>query len=117
MRRAAQVDSLPVPALGSVDLRQEIVSPDDGAGHQMRKKQDEQEKVPGIPLRRQSAAINVDEVVDRLEGVERDADRQQHAEHGQRGVQPDNVQRLFQGSQEEVRILEIDQQAQVDAEA
>ena len=74
-------------------LRQQLVGADDRAGHQVREEGLEDRHVaerggPGL------AAVDVDHVGDRLEGEERDADRQHDLEQRERRAEPDRVERV-----------------------
>lgn len=65
-------------ALGK-DLRQQALGALDGPGDELREIRDEQGDVEEVLLRGHPPAVDVDGVAHRLEGVERDTDRQQHA--------------------------------------
>ncbi len=70
-----------------------------------------------IACRLDVAAVDVDRVVDRFEGVKRDADRQNHLQHRQRRSQAEGAGRLRERAEEEVGILEVAEQAEVAGEA
>src|SRR5437016_4147920 len=80
----------------------------------MREEQDEELEVGQVPLRLHPAAIDVDHVADRLEGVERDANWQSDLQraNGRLG-QAGGEQTLADSLQEEIGVLEITQQTQV----
>ena len=59
-----------------LDLRQQVGRAHDRTGHQVREERDERRDVDEPRPRRRVAAIHVDRVAHRLEGVERDAGRQ-----------------------------------------
>src|SRR5947209_20269202 len=71
----AEVHARPIPALRATDLWQEIARTHNGTGDQMREKENEKQEVPQILLRLPSTPVDIHNVVDGLEGVERDADR------------------------------------------
>ncbi len=60
-----------------LELRHEIDRADDRPGHQLREKRHEEQEIREVPAGPQLAAVDVDGVAHRLEGVERDAHRQQ----------------------------------------
>ena len=113
----AEAHSRPAPALGPLDLRQEVLRSHDRPGDQVREEQDEQHEVAEVPLRLDPAAIDVDGVVDRFESVERDADRQNHAQHRQRGRRPELLQGVAQRVEKEIGVLEDGENAQIHQQA
>ena len=70
----------------ALELRQQVGGPHDRAGHQVRKERDEGRDVDKPRPGRRVPAIDVDGVAHRLEGVERDADRQRHAQRDVRNI-------------------------------
>ena len=66
------------------ELIGDVAVADDRAGDQLREEQQVERRVDRALLRRRVAAVDVDDVRDRVEGEERDADRQQHARHDER---------------------------------
>ena len=113
----AEVQPQPVPAFRPARLWQEVAGLHDRTGDQVREEQDEQEEVRRIALRRQSAAVDVHQVVDRLKGVERQTDRHQQTQQRQLCRGPGGVQCLLQRLQKEVRIFEIAEQSDVARQA
>ena len=87
------------------ELIGDVAVPDDRAGDQLRKEQQVQRGVHRALLRDRVAAVDVDDVRDRVEGEERDADRQQHARHDDRLHAQRQEQRVDVVG-EEVRVLE-----------
>ena len=79
----------------------------------MRKEQDEDHEIDQIAFRRHFATVDIDHVVDRLERVEGNADRQDDAEYRHRRRRSRGLERLFQGLQEEVRVLEVTEQTEI----
>ena len=68
----------------SRELVGDVAVADDRAGDELRKEQQVQRRVDGALLRDRVAPVDVDDVGDRVEREERDADRQQHARHDER---------------------------------
>src|SRR5581483_10395813 len=114
---STQLQSSPVPAFDLVRLRQEIPGANDWSRHQVWEERDEQHKVREILLGHNAATIDVNRVVDRLEGVEGDADRQDNFEQRDVVGNSHGVEAASQRFQEEVRILEVAEQAQIGDEA
>ena len=98
-------------------LRQQRRGALDRAGHQMREIQHRQEEVPERVAGMQLAAVDVDGVGHRLEGVERDRHRQHDLHHLQRPVQPEQPTGIHRRLGEEVGVLEEAQQTQVQRDA
>ena len=94
-------------------LRQELRGAHDGSRHQAREEAHE-ERVVEEPLRgREHAAIDVDRVGQRLERVERDADRQDHVQRRRRPLDSGETERGREVLQEERGVLEVGEQPQV----
>ena len=74
--RQAVRDALPVDLRRALQLRQQIVSPLDRPGHQLRKERHERQEADEAAFRLDRAEIGVDRVAHRLERVKRDADGQ-----------------------------------------
>lgn len=92
------------------ELRQQIRRPFNGARHQLREERDEGEKGNDVLGRLNLAAIDINGIGKRLEGVERDADGKYHLEQqALRG----NVEQLRELSDEEVIVLEDGQNQQI----
>ena len=66
------------------ELVGDVAVADDRSGDELRKQQQVERRVHRALLRRRVAPVDVDDVRDGVEGEERDADRQQHARHGDR---------------------------------
>src|SRR5207245_974294 len=81
------------------------------------KEEDEQRVVEEIAFGPDLAAINVDDVADRLERVKRDAERQDHVEDAALKVEAEPVSQSVDAGAEEVHVLEIDEQPEVDRDA
>ncbi len=64
------------------ELVGDVLVADDRPGDQLRKEQQVQRRVDRALLRRRLAPVDVDDVGDRVERVEGDADRQQHVRRG-----------------------------------
>ena len=95
------------------DLRDEIPGADDRAGHQLRKERQVKEIVEPVGQRLQLAAVNVYGVAHRLENEERDADREEDVLELQEALS----EQLVGDVDEEVRVLEIPQHAEVHRDA
>ena len=63
------------------------------------------------------AAIDVDGVANGFKCVERNADGQDDLEHGERSRRPHRIQRIAERIQEELCVLEVTQNAEIDAHA
>ena len=86
-------------------LRQQLVGAHDRPGHEVREEGLEDRHVAerrGPRL----AAVDVHHVGDRLEGEERDADRQDDLKQRQRRAEPDRVERVVDLVDEEAQVLE-----------
>ncbi len=107
----------PVPALPAADLRQEVAGADDRPGDEVREEEDEQHEIGQVALGPHLAAVDVHDVVDGLEGVERDADGGEDLQErdGRRGAAA--VQRRLQRGEEEIRILEVAEKSEVGRDA
>ncbi len=119
----AEADDEAADAVGEVvdrhraprQLIGEIAIPDDRAGDELREQQQVQRGVHRTLLRDRVAAVDVDDVRDRVEGVERDPDRQQHARDDDRV----GAERQEQGVDvvgEEVRVLEDAEDDEIDGD-
>ena len=91
----------------------DVAVADDRAGDQLREQQQVERGVHRALLRGRVAPRDVDDVRDRVEGEERDADRQQHARHGERLDVRQQQQRVDVVG-EEVRVLEDAEDDEVD---
>ncbi|MCY1454849.1 hypothetical protein D9M71_719430 [compost metagenome] len=67
-----------------VELVGQVAKAQHGAGDQVRENGDESSEVDQVPRGRGIATVHVDDVADRFEDVERDADRQQHVRQDER---------------------------------
>ena len=117
----AEPDDEAAHALGEVvdadDAARELVGDfaiaDDRPGDELRKEQQVERRVDRALLRGRVTAVDVDHVGNRVEGIERDADREQHlgtanGRHVQRGQQRVDV------VGEEVGVLEDAEHGEVD---
>ena len=96
-------------------LGQRLVA-DDRPGHQVGKQGHERREIGEGLGRRRMAAVKVDDVGQRVEGVEGDADGQHHAQHPER-LGPDGGQELVQRLRREHVVLEEAEEAQVGDDA
>ena len=78
VREVVERDDAPRELVGDVAVA------DDRAGDELREQQQVERRVDRALLRGRVAAVDVDDVRDRVEREERDADRQQHARHDDR---------------------------------
>ena len=113
LKKPQQIRTKPLRAFSAenaprrLDLRQQERGALDRAGHQVREERDEHGDVEQAAPRAQLAAIDVDRVAHRLEGVERDADRQDDAQHRQAcTVSPTAASTACDVVDEEVEVLE-----------
>ena len=98
-----------------LELVGHVAEPDDRAGDELREHADEAGEVDEAPDRARLAAIDVNRVAHRLEGVEADAERQRHAQGGV-PVPRGQAERCQQGVvilEAEVEVLEESQERQV----
>ena len=65
----------------------------------------------------QPAAIDVDDVGDRVEGEERDRDRQRHVDEADRRIEAELVREGQRLGDEEVEIFEIGENAEIERDA
>ena len=97
-----------------VELGDQLVGSDDRPGHQVREEREVQEGVDprgGLEV----AAVDVDDVGDRHEGEERDADGQDHLDQRHRQVQTEGARRVGRVDGEEAVVLEVQQRQQREA--
>ena len=78
----------------------------DRTRHELREESDVQRVIERIACRRHFAAVDIDDVADRLERVERYSDGQHDPQHGQVCVEPERLQELRKLGDEETEILE-----------
>ncbi len=118
---AEQQDAL-APARGDAgagdagELGDELVMAREGARDQVREEAHEPGEPDEVALRRSLAAPHVDDVGERLEGVEADARRQhdlEPAEGARRALEPETDQPLLDRAHHEPRVLEVGEHAQV----
>ena len=113
----AEPDERPVGVGRPLQLRQEARRAHDRAGHQVRKERDEEHDVDQRPRTVEIAAVDVDDVGDGLEGVERDADRQHDLEQRQLAADLQPRQQRVQLLGEPAVVLEEAEQREVDGKA
>jgi hypothetical protein len=99
------------------DLGQEQRRAQNRAGDQVRKIGHEQRELDQVRGRRDLAAIHVDDVADRHERVERDADRQNDVDRDRIEPPPERGKHRREPAREEVEVLEEPQHAEVEHEA
>ncbi len=86
----------------------------DRTGDELREKRDKQGKEPQVPFWLDLAAIDVDRVPDRLERIERDADRQQYLKSGPAVRDADELtQQNSKRVLDKVEILGSNEQSQI----
>lgn len=85
-------------------MRQQVRGSFDGAGHELREEGDEGEEGDDVACRGEFFAVDVDRVAQGLEGVERDADRQDDPQ--QEAVAVGDAEQLGERRHEEVVIFE-----------
>ena len=106
----ARVDAARVA--GRVELGDQLGRPHDRAGDEV----GEEREVDGELLERRRlevAAVGVDDVADRHEGVEGDADREHDRLHLERHVEPDERGQVVARGDEEVVVLEVAEDGEV----
>src|ERR671925_2245406 len=101
------------PRQGSAELPSDVGVADDRAGDEMREERDEGRVLEEVRRRPQAPPENVDRVRHRIERVERDPDREQDLERGHVDGKVERRTEPLQGSEEERRVLEEPQQAEV----
>ncbi len=99
-----------------VELVDQVLEAQHGAGDKVREDRHEGREVDQVARGRGVAAVHVDDVADRLEDVERDADRQQHMGEDE-WLQPHRGHDRIEAVDAEVGVLEVAEDAQVDAHA
>ena len=97
------------------ELVGDLAVADDRPGNELREQQHVERRVNRALLRARVAAVDVDHVRNRVERVERDADRQQHLRDGERSDAQSGEQRVDVVG-EEVRVLEDAEHGKVDAD-
>ena len=101
------------PRLQPDELLVDVGVAHDGAGDEVREHRDEGGVVHVVLRRPHRAAVDVDGIRHRVERVERDADRQHDAQHGQRGRAAEEAGDAVQLVHEEPGVLEVAQERQV----
>ncbi len=110
---AARVDAPRIPRC--VDLRDQLRGPDDRPCHEVREEREvHRELLEGRRL--EVAAVRVDDVADRHEGVERDADRKHDRLQAERHVHADRRREVVGRRDEEVVVLEVAEHREVAGE-
>ena len=99
-----------------VELVGEVAETQHRAGDQVREDRHEGGKVDQVAGRRGVTPVDVDDVADGLEDVERDPDRQQHVGQDERR-QTDRGHHRVDAVDAEVGVLEVAENAQVDGHA
>ena len=102
---------VPVQSDVGLQLGQEDGGTDDGPGYELREESHEQGKIEEVPAGLQPAAIDIDRVAERLERVERDADRQNDPEGA--GVETQRAEENLQRLDEEVEVLEEPEESEI----
>ena len=117
-KRTPSSKRMPVPVFAAADLRQEVAGADDGSGDEVREEEDEQHEVGQVALGRHAAAVDVHDIIDRLEGVEGDADGGEDLPAAaSEAADAAAVQRFQERAEEEIGIFEIAEQAEVGGDA
>ena len=116
--------------VATVELRYEVARLDDRSGYELREEADVEAEVEDVPYGTDKSAIDVGGIADDLEGVERDAYRQDDAVHAEDGTAcrrveplgcdvPDikvNAKDLPNDVGKEVAVLEVAEDAKVDGD-
>ncbi len=113
-KREALADLDRAPGLGFRALRRKVAVAQDRSGDQVRKEGHVQAVVEQALRYGDAPAVDVDHVRQALEGVKRNADRQQDAERHRLEVDAEHVQQIDRGVGKELRVLEEAERAQVD---
>ena len=103
-------------AFGCRKLRQQAFAPADGARDHLREKADKQRKIKQIVLG-PFAAVGVHQVAHGLQGVERNAHRQQEIKRRRGDLHADMRQHRQHGFRQETQIFEPDQRGQCQHDA
>ena len=114
-QRQAGADRDPVRVARRLQLGQELARPHDRPGDQVREEAQVDRRVDqrgGLGV----AALDVDDVGDRLEGEEADPDRQRDREQRQRQPERDRVEHVADVLDEEAVVLEDPEREQVEAD-
>ena len=99
-------------------LLEERLGAHDRPGDEMRKEADVEQDVDQRARRRELPAVDVDDVGQRVEGQERDRDRQRRPRRrADRACQPRLSARLIERGGEEVIVLETAEHAEIDDDA
>ena len=107
---AARVDAPRIAR--DVELRNQLPGPDDRPGHEVREEGEVHREL--LERRRHEvAAVGVDDVADRHERVEGDADREDDRAQRDREVEPDDRRHVLRRADEEVVVLEVREHAEV----
>ena len=118
----------PAEPVGLMELRDEGFGANDGPRYQLREKTHEKPKIQHAAHRLDFLSVHVDGVRHGLEGVERNPHRQEDLIHAERRSQmrirplaeccvwltPMRSEQRLQGVRNEVRVLEVQQHAEVD---
>ena len=96
-----------------LDLRQQVAAPADGTDQQLGEERHEQREVGEALRPRPRPAVDLDEVGDGLEGVERDADGQDDLRNRQAGAEAEGEGRVVDRFGEEDGVLEPGQRREV----
>ncbi|MCY1452530.1 hypothetical protein D9M71_694550 [compost metagenome] len=96
-----------------VELVGQVLEAQHRAGDQVREDRDEGGEVDQVAGGRGVAAVDVDDVADRFEDVERDTDRQQHVGEDER-LKTERGHDRVEAVDTEIGVLEVAEDAQVD---
>src|SRR6266511_87816 len=110
---ARRVDATRVP--GSRQLRQQLPAAHDRPGDEVWEER-EVHREPRERRRLELAPVDVDDVRDRHEGIERDADRESGVHNRGRTGDADPRQRVVDRADEEAGVLEVRQQTEVEGD-
>ncbi len=99
---------------GIENLRHQGERPLDRPGHQLREERDVEGKIEKPPGRRGLSAIHVDRVAQGLEGVERDADRQDDVQRGLGDAETQHLQQVHGLADKEAKVFEDREQPEVE---
>ena len=102
---------------GFCDLGQEVDGALDGPGDELGEEGDEEREVEEVAGGGELAAVDVDGVAQRLEGVEGDADREHDAAGEGRELEAEERQQVGEALGEEARVLEDAEQREVGDDA
>ena len=103
----------PVGTVDALDILLDLPEANDGAGDELGKQRDVRREFEEVARRRNHAPVPIDHIGDRMERVERDADREHDIEKRQHRVAAEPGRDLVEISDHEVGVLEESQQREI----